>query len=146
MTDWFTKMRPDYSAHPMAKYIIMIKGPDDPARRPRPVGGQEDRFPHHTLNKMTESQIAKALIDLLSDGVARTLNRMGVELWDKEGSIVGGTKVEEVLWTLVESGTLAFTKKTPILFRAMFDSPPPTPPSRSSRVDLRRAVTRRHSR
>jgi len=183
--EWYTKLRPDYSAHPMAKYLIMIKAPDDPPRRPRPVGGQEDRFPHHTLNKMTESQIAKVVLDLLSDGVGRTLNRIGVELWDKEGSIVGGTKVEDVLWQLTLDGVLAFTKQTPILFRDISkgdsrvsprsvdsspprpasrstsnstrrtSSPAPSPPSpsstrptaspRSSRVDLRKAMTRRTS-
>jgi len=159
MADWYTKCRPDYSKDPMSQYTIMIRAPDDPERRPRPVGGQEDKFPHYTIAKMTEQQIAKALLGLLSDGAARTLQRMGVEIWDKDSSIVGGTKVEDVLWRLVLDGYLAFTREAPVLFRAIIrneDEEPPIHPGlgsisfstpkkpTSSRVDLRKAITKRN--
>lgn len=114
---WFTRCRPNYEKQPMSEYTIIIHGPNDPERKPRPAGGQADRFPHHTLSKLSESQIAKLILDLLSDGEARTLNRIGIEIWDKPSSILSGSKVEEVLWELVMDGTLEFTRVSPILFR-----------------------------
>lgn len=113
--EWFTKCRPVVTE--TNKYTIMIRHPNDPERRPRPVGGQEDKTPHLTFRRMTEAQVARALLRHLADGVPRTLNRIGVELWDKTGDIVGGTIVEDVLWTLCEDGSVAFTMKAPILFK-----------------------------
>jgi hypothetical protein len=130
---WVTGDRPCYECDPMTQYTIMIMGPDDPDRRPRPVGGQEDKTPHRTIAKMTESQIAKAIVNHMADGEARTLNRLSVELWDKQGSITGGTKVEEVLWQLVLDKTLEFTMEAPVLFRMI---------KKRRRIDMRRAIRR----
>jgi hypothetical protein len=117
----------------MTRYTIMIRGPDDPERRPRPVGGQEDKQPHYTIAKMSDSQIAKLIVNHLSDGVPRTLHRLSVELWDKSSSITGGTKVEDVLWQLVLDRTLEFTREAPVLFRFI---------KKRRRVDMRRAMRR----
>lgn len=115
--EWWTHCRPDYDAHPMAKYTIMIRAPDDPERLPRPPGGQADRFPHHTIAGMEVKTIKRILLKHLDDGVARTLNRMGVELWDKTGDTTGGSKIETALWELCVEGQLAFTSHSPILFK-----------------------------
>lgn len=96
----------------------MIRAEGDPERRPRPEGGQEDRFPHHTFANMEVSELKKVIAVHLHDGIPRTLNRIGVELWDKTGDITGGTKVEEALWELCLQGALQFSTEAPILFRA----------------------------
>lgn len=116
--EWHTRCRPAYT-RPTDQYIIMIRASDDPDRRPRPVGGQEDRTPHHTFARMEVPELKKVLYAHLHDGVPRTLNRMGVELWDKTGDIIGGTKVEAALWELCLEGNVAFSLETPILFRAL---------------------------
>lgn len=117
--EWFTKCRPVITE--TNKYTIMHRHPDDPERRPRPKGGQKDKTPHLTFRKMSESQVAKALLRHLADGVPRTLNRIGVEIWDKTADILMGTIVEDVLWALCEDGSLAFTMKAPILFKERVD-------------------------
>lgn len=68
---------------------------------------------------MEVPELKKVLYAHLHDGVPRTLNRMGVELWDKTGDIIGGTKVEAALWELCLEGNVAFSLETPILFRAL---------------------------
>lgn len=116
-TRWFTRCRPDYDADPMSKYTIMIMAPEDPERRPRPPGGQEDRAPHLTFAKMNVAELRRAIWEHLADWEPRTLNRIGVELWDKTGSIIGGTNVEVALWDLVLAGRVEFTTVAPIYFR-----------------------------
>ena len=99
------------------QYVIMIRHPEDPGRRPRPKGGQEDKTPHRTIAKMDIEEIKKVLLEQLSDGEPRTLNRLGVEIWDKTADITSGTKVEEALWQLVERSILEHTMKAPVMFR-----------------------------
>jgi redox-regulated HSP33 family molecular chaperone len=66
---------------------------------------------------MSRAQIARALLKHLSEEEPKTLNRLGVEIWDKTADVTMGTQVEEVLWKLCESGTVAFTQRAPIMFK-----------------------------
>jgi len=113
---WVTGCRPDYSAQPMAQYTIMIRADDDPERKPRPKGGQKDRRPHLTIAKWSIEDIKAKLLEHLSDGEPRTFNRIGIELWDKGGDLLAGTKVEEALWELVEEYEVGCTVRAPIRF------------------------------
>lgn len=118
--EWWTRCRPNYDAHPMAKYTIMIRGPDDPERMPReahPNGRQPDMAPHRTIAKMDILRLKRIILNHLSDGEPRTFNRIGVELWDKTADLLGGTKIETALWDLCVEGSVAFTDHAPILFR-----------------------------
>jgi len=112
--EWNTGQRPYLGK--IYKYLIMIRAPDDPERR---LKKQVDVFPHHTLAKMKFEDIRDLILFHLMDGQPRTLNRIGVELWDKTSDITGMTQVEEALWCLVESRKLEHTMATPILFRAL---------------------------
>jgi hypothetical protein len=115
--EWRTGWRPDYSAQPLSEYLIMIRSPDDPKRSGRPKGGRKDKTPHHTFKKMLNRDIGRAITALLADGKPRTLNGISVELWDQNASVTGGTKVETVLWDLVQNMELEFTLESPVLFR-----------------------------
>lgn len=115
--EWTTGEAPCYSKQPMAKYTIMIRAPNDPERKPRPVGGQADRTPHMTLSKWDVKTIKKEIMKLMRDGKERTLNAIGVELWDKTADITSGTPVEDALWDLVLERKLEWWTYAPILFR-----------------------------
>lgn len=117
-TEWHTKCRPSYT-RPTDQYLIMIRAEGDPERRPRPVGGQVDRTPHHTFSKMQIPELKAVLYTHLYDGIPRTLNRIGVELWDKTADITSGSRVEEALWELCMEGLVEFSAETPILFHAL---------------------------
>lgn len=107
--------RPDLSG--TARYVICIRSPKDPKRKPRPKGGQADRTPHNTIGTWDIDDIADTIMDLLGDGKARTLNAIGIELWDKTADILSETKVEEALWQLVEAEFLWFTPRAPVFFK-----------------------------
>jgi hypothetical protein len=89
---------------------------DDPERSPRPVGGRADRAPHLTLAKTRAADWRVAILRHLSDGKARTLNRIGVELLDKTADILFGSPVDEALWSLVADGLVEHTLVAPIRF------------------------------
>lgn len=95
----------------------MVRSPDDPDRRPRPVGGQEDKTPHLTFRKMQPHDVVDVIMELLDDGKPRTLNAISVSIWDKTADITSGTIVEEMLWRLVEDRRIEFTMEAPVLFR-----------------------------
>jgi hypothetical protein len=98
-------------------YLVVEMAEDDPERKPRPVGGQKDKTPHRTIAKMDAGQVRIVLLQHMADGVARTMNRIGIELWDKPSSVLFQSKVETELWQLVEEGELEFTMEAPVLFR-----------------------------
>lgn len=112
---WVTGDRPIIEG--TLRYVICIRSPDDPERRPRPEGGQEDKAPHLTIKKWGIQKISGAIMGLLKDGKARTFNGIGIELWDKSANILSETKVEEAIWQLVEHKRLEFTMEAPVLFR-----------------------------
>jgi len=66
---------------------------------------------------MDIEEIKSTVRSHMADGAARTLNRIGTELWDKTADITFGTKLEEALWLLVEARELEHTMEAPVLFR-----------------------------
>jgi len=66
---------------------------------------------------MDRKAIRRAILKNLGYKQTKTLNRIGVELWDKTADILFCSQVEEVMWELVEEGILAFTMEAPVLFK-----------------------------
>jgi hypothetical protein len=116
---WVTGQLPDRSG--IYAYTALIRADDDPERKPRPVGGQADKTPHHTIAKRLIPDIKDEIMAHMADGVWRTMNRIGVELWDKTADILFQTNAERAIWQLVEEGKLAFTMQAPVLFRVAGD-------------------------
>ena len=109
---------PDLSG--MNAYIAIIRGPDDPKRSPGPAEGaarRKDSAPHLTLKKTSAEAWAKQIAGHMNDGVPRTLNRIGVEMIDKDSSIVFKSPFEDAVWLLVERGVLEYTNEAPVYFR-----------------------------
>jgi hypothetical protein len=101
----------------MARYVHVIRHPDDPERSPRPRGGREDRAPHRTLAVVAADEFKPQILALLSDGVPRSFNRIGVELLDQTADMLLGSPVDRALWALVDAGDLELTLEAPVLFR-----------------------------
>jgi hypothetical protein len=102
----------------VARYLHLIRDPDDPERSPRPVGGRPDRAPHRTLSARPVATCCEDILRLLSDGRARTFNAIGVELLDLTADTLFGSPYNKALWELVERQELEHTLDIPILFRA----------------------------
>jgi hypothetical protein len=66
---------------------------------------------------MDRKAIRRAILKNLGYKQAKTLNRIGIELWDKPASILFGGQVEDIVWELVAEGILEFTMEAPVLFR-----------------------------
>jgi hypothetical protein len=98
-------------------YVHLIRAPDDPARSPRPKGGQPDRFPHRTLGEIPVERCAEMILALLDDGRARTFNAICVELFDKTADIALGSPLDRSLWQLAADSRLEYTLAAPIRFR-----------------------------
>lgn len=116
---WVTGQLPDRSG--IYVYTALIRAPDDPERKPRPLGGQLDRTPHHTFARRLIPDIKEEILAHMQDGCARTMNCIGVELWDKTADIMSQTNAERAIWQAVEEGTLEFTMEAPVLFRIRKD-------------------------
>jgi len=114
--EWVTGVVPDRRG--TAQYVIMIRSPEDPERRPRPAGGQKDRAPHRTLAKTTAASWRPHILALLEREGPMTFNAVSVLLIDKTADITGGTRLEEAMWSLVRDRQVAFTLKAPILFKS----------------------------
>lgn len=116
--EWWTQPPAREGAH---QYTVMVRSPLDPERAPRPEGGQKDRRPHLTFNKMEVEQLEAALLgelERLADReISPTFNELGVNLWDKTADVMGGTKVEDALWNLVRQGKVEYTPRAPVRFR-----------------------------
>ena len=97
-------------------YIDLIRAKDDPKRQLR---GKEagDVAPHLTLKKTSREDWAGFILEHLSDYVPRTLNRIAIEMVDKEANVVMGTPFHEGLWLLVERGQVEYTQRAPVRFR-----------------------------
>ena len=97
-------------------YIILVRAPEDPSRSPR--GTRKDRVGwQHDLAKTTIKEWEEIILQHLSDGEARTFNRIGVELLDKTADTLLKLNPEEALWSLVAEGRVAHTLRAPIYFR-----------------------------
>ena len=101
----------------IARYVHLIRGPSDPERSPRPVGGRDDRAPHLTLATVTVADCRAQILALLGDGLARTFNAIGVELLDHTADTLSGSPYDCALWQLVEDDELEHTLDAPIAFR-----------------------------
>lgn len=124
--DFLRGMRVDRSG--AGRYIHLIRGPDDPARSPRPKGGRADRAPHRTLSKLSVDDCAADIMRLLADGRPRTFNAIAVELRDHTADTFHRSPFERALWRLAEAGDLEHTLDAPILFRRPSDASEPTTP------------------
>jgi hypothetical protein len=100
-----------------ARYVHLIRSPEDPERTERPRGGRPDRAPHRTLELTTVDHWKREILRLLSDGVPRTFNRLGVELLDQTADMLLDSPVDRALWELVEASLLEHTMEGPIYFR-----------------------------
>jgi hypothetical protein len=106
----------------LAIYAHLVWGPDDPPRSDRPKGGRADNAPHRTLRKSKDDHGARLLAHL-GDGVPRTFNRIAVEFYDLESSVLFEGPVDRALWALVAAGQLEHTLAIPVLFRIPKASP-----------------------
>jgi hypothetical protein len=95
----------------------MIRSPEDPERTERPKGGRAIRVAHRTLELTTVDHWKREIVRLLSDGVPRTFNRMGVELIDQTADMLLDSPVDRAVWELVEASFLEHTMEVPIYFR-----------------------------
>jgi hypothetical protein len=98
-------------------YIILVRAPEDPERLPRGKGKKDRVGWQHDLAKTTIKEWKEIILQHLSDGEARTFNRIGVELLDKTADTLLQLNPEEALWSLVTEGKVAHTLRAPIYFR-----------------------------
>lgn len=119
-----------------ACYVHLIRAPDDPERRPRPAGGLAERAPHRRLAKTPAAQWEPVLLAALEDGVPRTFNRLGVELFDLTADVLCTTPVDTALWSLVAQGLLEHTLRAPILFRLRKGAPLLVAPQPAQQLSL----------
>ena len=106
----------------IAQYVHLIRATGDPERTPRPLGGREDRAPHLTLAEVPIPTCETRILGLLSDGVPRSFNRIGVELLDHTADTLLNSPYDRALWNLVERAELEHTMDAPILFRVPADA------------------------
>lgn len=59
---------------------------------------------------------AAAIADLLGDGVARTFDRIDVELYDRTADMLARGPVDRALWRLEDEGRPEFANKVPVYF------------------------------
>jgi hypothetical protein len=110
---------------PWMGYTHIIRSALDPQRSPRSKEGAEARWAESmsfTKGKgpkvaQKKAQYRRQIKKLMADGRPRTLNAIGVELWDKTADILFQGPVDQVLWSLVESEELEHTMQAPIFFR-----------------------------
>jgi len=106
----------------LAKFTHVIRGPDDPERtdiRKLPEA-ERDRLAlwRHGLKRRPFVELRAPILDHLRDGVARTFNRVGVELFDKTADLLLDLPPDAALWSLVGDGLVEHTLAAPVLFRA----------------------------
>ena len=114
--EWQTGKLVDRSG--TSAYITLIRAPEDPERSPRGERKRDRVGWQHDLAKTTIKEWKEVILQHLSDGLARTFNRIGVELLDKTADTLLKLNPEEALWSLVAEGKVAHTLSAPIYFRA----------------------------
>lgn len=107
-----------------ASYAIVVRGPNDPERKPKPKDhALRDKAPHLMLRKKMKTpegakMLGDAMLALLQDGKERTFNAICVEVLDLESSICFREEPENVIWKLAVDGLIEFTRfGEPIRFR-----------------------------
>lgn len=102
-------------------FTHMIRAPGDPerqtreARRARLGPGSTTEAMRSRKTRSPDAALAEVL-ELLSDGEPRTLNRIGVELWDQTADVVD----DRIWWAIVDAvieGQLEHCSRAPILLR-----------------------------
>lgn len=103
----------------MAAFAALVRAQGDPERSPRPdkVGGRDDKRPHLTIKKTSLATWRERIVEHLTDGVARTMNRLSVEMIDQTADTVFRSPFEAALWGLVGDGLVEHTMEIPVLFR-----------------------------
>ena len=117
--DMITGDEPDRSG--IHAYLTMIRGPKDPERSQRPVGGRSDRAPHRTIAKTNPRAWHEPLLASLAEHGSSTFNALSVRILDKTADITCDTVFETALWRLVCERQVAFTMNSPVYFRLVTD-------------------------
>ncbi|MBW2675814.1 MAG: DNA cytosine methyltransferase, partial [Deltaproteobacteria bacterium] len=92
--EWVTGCRPDYNDDPTTCYVIMIRAPGDPergdrlSRRPTEGGPGEQIAKLNSLKRTSLADLRNVVLNHMADGEKRTMNRIGVELWNKTADIL----------------------------------------------------------
>lgn len=102
-------------------YTHVIRAPDDPDEKDtRGHDGTRQRrwgmAPHKVIATMDPDRIVDVLISTLGDE-AMTFNALSVRAFDLTADITYDTRVDRLLWDLVEEGVLEHTEAAPVLFR-----------------------------
>lgn len=117
--EWVTGARVDRSG--MSAYLHLTRSPEDPERGDIRLLPTElrDRGAEWLkgLMKSGAADWHAPILALLADNVARTFNRIGVELLDKTADVLFETPPDEALWALVGLGQVEHTMNTPVFFR-----------------------------
>ena len=117
--EWVTGAVVDRSG--LAAYRHLIRSPEDPERgdiRKLPAELRDRKaLWQRTLNKSTVESWMEPILVLLSDGLARTFNRIGVELLDKTADVLFESPPEAALWRLVTEKRVEHTMAAPVFFR-----------------------------
>lgn len=109
------------------KYAVMIRHPNDPERSTREERkAKRERegilsTAHLRKDRTPVEQYAEEIRRHMADCIARTANRLSIELWDKEASYTmhPGSLQFEALDGLVQDGEIGHTMVAPIKFAAL---------------------------
>jgi hypothetical protein len=115
-------------------YTWMIRAADDPepesreSARSRRLADEPGLEPASAImrsrKRLDVAAAVESVIALLADGHSRTMNRIGIELWQQTADVV-----DERVWhgvvEAVEAGVLEHSCEAPILVR-IYDEPEPT--------------------
>jgi len=107
--------------HPLDSMTTRDKrGAEVGGRRPADLPrGQERKT--EAAQKLTKpvKVLRDQILDLMSDGYARTFNDIAVTLWDRHANVAGGTNADEALWQLVEEAQMGFAEIDGAMFFSM---------------------------
>jgi hypothetical protein len=104
-----------------ACYIHLIRRPDDPERGdirklPEALRDRSAAW-RRAFQKAAPETYEPVIESLLGDHVARTFNRICVELFDKTADVMFDLAPDHALWNLVRARRVEHTMHAPILFR-----------------------------
>lgn len=127
--EWSSGFFPPEWREGMAVYMPMARAPGDPERSTRKAkhaareaaGRHRLDYEWRALRKLPAEEWARLVLDHLGDGVARTANRIGVELCDHTADVMPSAFFR-ALFDLAEQGWLEHTMEIPIFWRARLPS------------------------
>ncbi|MCH9637741.1 MAG: hypothetical protein K0U16_07340 [Gammaproteobacteria bacterium] len=103
-------------------YTHLIRAPGDPDERlARGHGRARQRRwgeagPSRKISKMDSEQIVEELLSALGEEEL-TFNAISVRAFDLTADVAFGTKINALLWDLVDEGALEHTRRAPVRFR-----------------------------